>query len=84
LLVYYLDYLSLLFFLCIFGVKLFTKRNNSISPLRPFIGGIILATAFYFIGSSKYAGLGVLIVDAFSVPNAPYDFLLKILFTGLL
>jgi H+/Cl- antiporter ClcA len=52
-------------------------------PLRPFVGGIILATAFYFIGSSKYAGLGIPeIVDAFSVPNAPHDFILKILFTG--
>lgn len=52
-------------------------------PLRPFIGGIILALAIYFIGTTKYIGLGVpLIVDAFSNPNASYDFLLKILFTG--
>ncbi|MEC5164630.1 H+/Cl- antiporter ClcA [Flavobacterium sp. PL11] len=62
--------------------KLFSK-TIAYPPLRPFIGGIILAIAFYFIGSSKYTGLGVpIIVDAFSVANAPYDFLLKILFTG--
>ncbi|MFV5692580.1 voltage-gated chloride channel family protein [Flavobacterium sp. LT1R49] len=55
----------------------------SFPPLRPFIGGIILALAIYFIGTTKYIGLGVpMIVDAFSIPNAPYDFLLKILFTG--
>ncbi len=52
-------------------------------PLRPFVGGIILATAFFFIGTEKYAGLGVpVIVDAFSTSAAPYDFLMKILFTG--
>lgn len=52
-------------------------------PLRPFVGGIILAVAFYFIGTTKYMGLGVpVIVDAFSNANTSYDFLLKILFTG--
>ena len=62
--------------------KLFSKAITY-PPLRPFLGGIILAMAFYFIGSSKYTGLGVpIIVNAFSVANAPYDFLLKILFTG--
>lgn len=52
-------------------------------PLRPFIGGIILAVVIYFIGTTKYIGLGApMIVDSFSVQNTPYDFLLKILFTG--
>lgn len=52
-------------------------------PLRPFIGGIILALALFFIGTSKYTGLGVpVIVEAFSTPNTPYDFLMKIAFTG--
>ena len=58
-------------------------KTIAFSPLRPFVGGIILAAAYFLIGSSKYAGLGIpVIIDAFSVPNAPYDFLLKILFTG--
>jgi H+/Cl- antiporter ClcA len=62
--------------------KLFTK-SIQYPPLRPFIGGIVLAIAIYFIGTTKYIGLGVpMIVDAFSIQNAPYDFLLKILFTG--
>ncbi|PWA07093.1 voltage-gated chloride channel family protein [Flavobacterium laiguense] len=62
--------------------KLFSK-NIKYPPLRPFIGGIILAVSIYFISTTKYIGLGIpMIVDAFSIQNAPYDFLLKILFTG--
>lgn len=65
-----------------FWGNLFSKTIKY-PPLRPFIGGIILAVAFYFIGTTKYIGLGIpVIVDSFSVPNASYDFLLKILFTG--
>ena len=52
-------------------------------PLRPLVGGIILATSIYFIGNTKYIGLGIpTIVDAFNNANANYDFLLKILFTS--
>ena len=65
-----------------FWSHLFSK-NISFSPLRPFVGGIILAAAIFFIGTTKYIGLGIpAIVDSFSNPNAWYDFLLKILFTG--
>jgi H+/Cl- antiporter ClcA len=65
-----------------FWGTLFSK-TISYPPLRPFIGGIIIALAIYFIGTTKYIGLGVpMIADAFSNPNASYDFLLKILFTG--
>ncbi|AOW09637.1 voltage-gated chloride channel family protein [Flavobacterium gilvum] len=65
-----------------FWGKLFSK-NIKYPPLRPFVGGIILALSIYFIGTTKYIGLGIpMIVDAFSLHNAPYDFILKILFTG--
>lgn len=65
-----------------FWGKLFAT-TIAFPPLRPFIGGIILAVAIYFFGTTKYIGLGVpMIVDSFSTPNASYDFLLKILFTG--
>ena len=65
-----------------FWGNLFSKTIKY-PPLRPFAGGIVLAVAFYFIGTTKYIGLGIPeIVDSFSVPNASYDFLLKILFTG--
>jgi H+/Cl- antiporter ClcA len=65
-----------------FWGRLFSKTIKY-APLRPFVGGIILAVAIYFIGTTKYIGLGIpTIVDSFSTPNASYDFLLKILFTG--
>lgn len=52
-------------------------------PLRPFVGGLILAVAIFAIGTTKYIGLGIpTIVDSFSNTNEWYDFLLKILFTG--
>ncbi len=65
-----------------FWGNLFSKTIHY-PPLRPFVGGVILAFTFYFIGTTKYMGLGIpTIVDAFSTPNASYVFLLKILFTG--
>lgn len=65
-----------------FWGHLFSKAI-SFPPLRPFIGGIILALVIYFIGTTKYIGLGIpAIVDSFSNTNASYDFILKILFTG--
>lgn len=52
-------------------------------PLRPVIGGIALALAVYFMGTTKYIGLGIpTIVDAFNTNLESYDFLLKILFTS--
>lgn len=61
--------------------KLF-KQIISYPPLRPFIGGIIIASAVALLGTTKYIGLGVpTIVDAFSNELQPYDFILKLLFT---
>lgn len=52
-------------------------------PMRPFVGGIAIAIAVYFMGSTKFIGLGVpTIVASFTNPSGNYDFLLKILFTG--
>ncbi|MDD5150214.1 MAG: voltage-gated chloride channel family protein [Flavobacterium sp.] len=65
-----------------FWGRLFSKTIKH-PPLRPFVGGIILAFAFYFIGTTKFMGLGIpTIVDSFITPNPSSDFLLKILFTG--
>jgi H+/Cl- antiporter ClcA len=65
-----------------FWTHLFS-RTIAFPPLRPFIGGTILALVIYSIGTTKYIGLGIpSILDAFSSPNASYDFILKILFTG--
>jgi H+/Cl- antiporter ClcA len=65
-----------------FWTALFSK-TISYPPLRPFLGGLLFACAMYFIGTTRYLGLGVpIIVESFSNPSAFYDFLLKIIFTG--
>ncbi|CAM3487066.1 voltage-gated chloride channel family protein [Flavobacterium chungbukense] len=65
-----------------FWGSLFSK-NIKYPPLRPVIGGVVLAIAIAGFGFTKFSGLGVpVIVEAFSTPNEWYDFLLKILFTG--
>ena len=65
-----------------FWSQLFSKYIQY-APIRPLIGGAILAIILFFIGTTKYIGLGIPeIVKAFSTPNDSYDFLLKILFTG--
>lgn len=65
-----------------FWSSLFSK-NIKYPPLRPFIGGIILAIAIAGFGLTKFSGLGVpVIVESFSNANPWYDFLFKILFTG--
>lgn len=65
-----------------FWSQLFSKYIQY-APIRPLIGGTILGIILFFIGTTKYIGLGIPeIVKAFSTPNDSYDFLLKILFTG--
>ena len=59
------------------------KKNIKYPPLRPVIGGVILAVTIYVIGTTKYIGLGVpTIVDSFNIQLNSYDFLLKLLFTS--
>lgn len=53
-------------------------------PLRPFIGGIVIALAVYFIGTTKYIGLGIpTIIDSFQNQQEFSVFIIKILFTSL-
>lgn len=65
-----------------FWGKLFKDRVKY-PPLRPVIGGVILAVAIYAMGTTKYIGLGIpTIVAAFDTHLNSYDFLLKVLFTS--
>jgi len=58
------------------------KTHVPYPPLRPFIGGAIVATAVYLLHADRYIGLGIpVIVDAFQHPLAPWDFLGKLAFT---
>lgn len=60
----------------------FMKRHVSYAPLRPFIGGLVVAIAVWLVGTDRYIGLGIpVIVESFQHPVAPWDFLAKIIFT---
>ncbi|MBL0911532.1 MAG: chloride channel protein [Bacteroidia bacterium] len=51
-------------------------------PLRPLLGGTVLAALFWY-GGTRYAGLGISVIgEAFRSPAPAHDFLLKILFTA--
>jgi H+/Cl- antiporter ClcA len=59
------------------------KNNIKYPPLRPLLGGIVIAVAIWVLGTTKYVGLGIpTIVEAFEKPLNSYDFLLKIVFTS--
>lgn len=67
------------------SIHLWTKLAKDkirYTPLRPFIGGMIIALLVWGLGTTKYIGLGVpTIVESFSVQQDWYNFLAKILFT---
>ena len=59
------------------------KNTIRYPPLRPVIGGVVLAVSIYLMGTTKYIGLGIpTIIDAFNIHQNSYDFFLKILFTS--
>ena len=60
------------------------KKNIAYPPLRPVVGGVLVAIIVYLTGAYTYIGLGVpRIVEAFETPLPWYDFLAKTGLTGL-
>jgi H+/Cl- antiporter ClcA len=60
------------------------KRFIAYPPLRPVIGGVMVAALVYLSGTTTYIGLGVpRIVEAFETPLPWYDWLAKTGLTGL-
>lgn len=58
------------------------KSNISYPPLRPLVGGIIVAFAVWAIGTTKYIGLGIpTIVQSFNEQLPAYDFIVKMTLT---
>lgn len=58
------------------------KRWIAYPPLRPLVGGALVATAVWALDGYRYIGLGIpTIVQAFQEPLAPWDFLGKLAFT---
>jgi H+/Cl- antiporter ClcA len=59
----------------------FMKRHIPYAPLRPMLGGVVVALAVWWLGT-RYIGLGIpVIVESFAQPVAPWDFLGKFAFT---
>jgi H+/Cl- antiporter ClcA len=75
------------------GSMLFTQLTHyagslfkriSFPPLRPLLGGALVAVAVFASGITRYIGLGIpVILESFEYQLPPYDFLLKILFTAV-
>jgi len=65
-------------------ISSYFKAKISYPPLRPFVGGILVAIAIQLLGTTKYIGLGIpTIVSAFDTQLPPWDFAAKIGFTAL-
>ncbi|HTF81368.1 MAG TPA: chloride channel protein, partial [Cytophagales bacterium] len=59
------------------------KSIISYAPLRPFVGGSILAITIWCTGTTKYIGLGILTIESAFHDQLPiYDFAIKLLFTA--
>ncbi|WP_194270624.1 voltage-gated chloride channel family protein [Glaciimonas soli] len=64
------------------GLSRVIKHWISYPPLRPFVGGSVVALAATLLATDRYLGLGIpTIVEAFSQPLPAYDFAGKIAFT---
>lgn len=66
------------------AIGVFFKKYVKYPPLRPFVGGAIVAIAVFAIGTTKYIGLGVpFIEEAFHDKMNVYDFAVKLVFTAV-
>ena len=58
------------------------KQRIPYAPLRPFVGGAVIALSVWLLSADRYIGLGIpTIVSAFEQPLPLYDFFCKSLFT---
>ena len=58
------------------------KSKIAYGPLRPFVGGVIVALAVWALGTTKYIGLGIpTIVASFDIQLPAYDFAIKMALT---
>ncbi|GAA3962199.1 voltage-gated chloride channel family protein [Hymenobacter antarcticus] len=56
----------------------------SYAPLRPVLGGVLVAGLMWSLGTGRFSGLGIpVIVEAFQHPLAPTDFAWKLVLTAL-
>ncbi len=58
------------------------KAKIAYAPLRPLLGGVLIASAVFAMGSTTYIGLGIpTILASFGQPLPAYTFALKMVFT---
>ena len=58
------------------------KKHIAYAPLRPLLGGAVIAAVVMWGSFDRYIGLGIpVMVEAFAHPLAPTDFLGKMVFT---
>jgi len=58
------------------------KKRIAYAPMRPVVGGAIIAASVWWFSADRYIGLGIpTIVSAFEQPLPLYDFLCKIVST---
>ena len=64
------------------GLSAWMKQRIAYAPLRPLIGGALIAVVVSVLPAERYLGLGIpVIVEAFSQPLAPWDFAAKLALT---
>jgi H+/Cl- antiporter ClcA len=58
------------------------KKHIAYAPWRPFVGGVAIAIAVWAVGSQRYIGLGIPVIDqAFQMPLSIWDSIGKMTFT---
>ncbi len=60
----------------------FMARHIAYAPLRPLLGGMVLAAVVWFTGAWRYVGLGIPVIEeALRQPVPPWDFAAKMALT---
>lgn len=60
------------------------KARVAYPPLRPLVGGALVAAAVFALGTTRYIGLGIpTIVESFTTALPAWDFAAKLLFTAV-
>jgi H+/Cl- antiporter ClcA len=64
------------------GLTALVKKHIAYAPLRPVLGGVVVAVAVWAMGSQRYIGLGIpIMVEAFQHPLPVWDWAGKFVFT---
>ncbi|BDR08991.1 voltage-gated chloride channel family protein [Comamonas thiooxydans] len=65
-------------------VGAYMKRRVPYAPMRPFIGGMVIAVVVWVLDAYQYIGLGIPEISrSFQQPMQPWDFLGKLGFTAI-